>query len=129
MVEEKEPETQAPATTQSQQLSERPAGRRTSTQAQLAALPSVLAGEEASGNQIPAIADRWPCINAHCRNKGKTCWQNKKSPDSPDSAINHYPISTDNFLRWNKELLSGASTVEQPSQNIVVNLVNWKERS
>lgn len=50
LVKEKEPETQAPTATQSQQLGERPTGRRTSTQAQLAALPGVLAAEEASGN-------------------------------------------------------------------------------
>lgn len=127
LVEEKEPETQAPTVTLSQHISNRPASRRTATQAQLTNLPDVLAAEEASGNTIPAIADRWPCINIHCRNKGKTCWQNKKSPDSPDNAINHYPISAENFQRWNKELLSGESTIEQPSQNLIVNLV--KERS
>ena len=124
LVEEKEPETQAPTVTLSQH---RPAGRRTATQAQLTNLPDVLAAEEASGNRIPAIAYRWPCMNIHCRNKGKTCWQNKKSPNSPDSAINHYPISAENFQRWNKELLSGESTIEQPSQNLIINLV--KERS
>jgi hypothetical protein len=113
--------------TLSQHISDRPAGRRTATQTQLTNLPDVLAAEEASGNRIPAIADRWPCINIHCRNKGKTCWQNKKSPDSPDNAINHYPISAENFQRWDKELLSGESTIEQPSQNLIVNLV--KERS
>jgi len=68
-------------------------------------------------------------MNAYYHNKGKTYWQNKKSPNSPNLEINYYPISSDNFLWWNKELLSGASTVKQPSQNIIVNLVNWKERS
>ena len=68
-------------------------------------------------------------MNAHCYNKGKTCQQNKKSPNLPNLEINYYPISSDNFLQWNKELLSSASTVKQPSQNIIVNLVNWKERS
>src|ERR1700733_15564762 len=78
---------------------------------------------------MPAIADRWPYINIHCRNKGKTCWQDKKSPNSPDTAINHYPVSIENFQRWNKELLSGDSTIKQPSQYLIVNLVNYRERS
>jgi len=65
----------------------------------------------------------------HCRNKGKTYWQNKKSPNSPNTAINHYPISIENFQLWNKELLSGNSTIKQPSQHLIVNLVNYRERS
>lgn len=128
LVEEKEVEITASTATPSQRSSDRSGGRRTATQAQLANLPEVLAAEEASGNRIPAIADRWPCTNVHCRNKGKTCWQNKKSPNSPDQAIHHYPVSAENFQRWNKELLRGESTIDQPSQNIIVNLVNWKER-
>ena len=129
LVEEKEPETQAPpAAALSQQVVERPAGRRTATQAQISNLPDIIAAEEASGNMMPVIADRWPCTNIYCRNKGKTCWQKKKAPDSPDTAVNHYPIGAEIFQRWNKELLSGDSTVDKPSPNIVVDLVNYKGR-
>jgi len=128
LVEEKEPEVLAFTATPGQRSSNKAGARRTATQAQLTALPELLAAEDASGNRIPAIADRRPCMNIHCRNKGKTCWQNKKSPDSLDQAINHYPISAENFQRWNKELFSGDSTIDQPLQNIVVNLVNWRER-
>ena len=77
---------------------------------------------------MPVIVDWWPCINVYCRNKGKTCWQKKKAPDSPDTVVNHYPISAEIFQRWNKELLSGDSTVDKPSLNIVVDLVNYKGR-
>ena len=118
LVEEKEVEIPASAPSQHS------GGRRTATQAQLTTLPNVLAAKEASGNRILAIADRWLCSNVYCRNKGKTYWQNKKSPDSLDQTLNHYPISAENFQRWNKELLSGESTIDQPSQNIIVNLVN-----
>jgi hypothetical protein len=52
LVEEKEAETP------SQYSSNRQGGRRTAIQAQLTTLPDVLAAEEASGNQIPIIADR-----------------------------------------------------------------------
>jgi hypothetical protein len=52
LVEEKEAETP------SQQSSNRQGGRKTATQAQLTTLPDILAAEEASGNRIPAIADR-----------------------------------------------------------------------
>ena len=68
-------------------------------------------------------------MNIHCRNKGKTYWQNKLSPDSPDIAINHYPINSVDFQRWNKELLSRAFTVEQPSQNIIMILAGSRKRS
>jgi hypothetical protein len=49
------------------------AGRRTATQRQLADLPMVLQSEQSAGNLMPQIADRWPCKNSQCRNKGKTC--------------------------------------------------------
>ena len=98
LVEEKEPKTQAPAMTPSQQVVDRPAGRRTATQIQINNLPSVLAAEDASSNRIPAITNQWSCTNIHCRNKGKTCWQNKKSPNSPNIAINHYPVNAPDFL-------------------------------
>jgi len=71
LVKEKEPET--PAATPSQQVANRPVGRRTATQAQLTNLPDVIAAKEASSNKIPVIVDRWPYINIHCHNKGKTC--------------------------------------------------------
>ena len=132
LIEEKASGAQAPApvATQSQPSSERSGGsRRTATQAQLTALPDILAAEVASGNHIPAIAYRWPCRNPQCRNNGETCWQNKKSPDAPDVAINHFPVSADVFLRWSREILSGLSTRDQPSQNIIVSLVSWKERN
>jgi hypothetical protein len=49
------------------------AGRRTATQRQLADLPTVLQSEQFGGNLMLQIADRWPCKNSQCRNKGKTC--------------------------------------------------------
>ena len=57
----------------------------------------MLTAEDASSNRMPVIIDRWPYINIHCRNKGKTCWQDKKSPNLPNTAINYYPISIENF--------------------------------
>jgi hypothetical protein len=33
----------------------------------------VLEAEERAGNQMPAIADFWACMNTRCRNKGKVC--------------------------------------------------------
>ena len=77
---------------------------------------------------MPAIADQWPCTNIYCRNKGKTYQQKKKSPDSPNTAVNHYPISTEIFQRWNKELLSSNFTVDKPSPNIIIDLANYKGR-
>jgi hypothetical protein len=103
-------------------------GRRTATQRQLADLPMVLGSEQSSGNLMPQIADRWPCKNSQCRNKGKTCWQNKKRPNGPDHVSNHYPIPGELFRRWNREINEELSTVEQPSQNLIVQLVNWRER-
>lgn len=103
-------------------------GRRTATQRQLADLPMVLESEQLTGNLMPQIADRWPCKNSQCRNKGKTCWQNKKRPDGPDHVSNHYPVPGELFRRWNREINEDLSTVEQPSQNLIVQLVNWRER-
>ena len=103
-------------------------GRQTATQRQLAHLPMILQSEQATGNLMPQIADRWPCKNSQCRNKGKTCWQNKKKPDNPDHASNHYPVPGEIFRRWNREINEELSTVEQPSQNVIVQLVNWRER-
>jgi hypothetical protein len=77
---------------------------------------------------MPQIADRWPCKNSQCRNKGKTCWQNKKQPDGPDHVSNHYPVPGELFRQWNCEINEELSTVEQPSQNLIVQLVNWRER-
>ena len=104
------------------------ASRRTATQRQLANLPMVLQSEQSTGNLMPQIADRWPCTNSQCRNKGKTCWQNKKRPDGPDHVSNHYPVPGELFRRWNREINEELSTVEQPSQNLIVQLVNWRER-
>jgi hypothetical protein len=103
-------------------------GRRTATQRQLADLPTVLQSEQSTGNLMPLIADRWPCNNSQCKNKGKTCWQNKKRPDGPDHVSNHYPVPGELFRRWNREINEELSTVEQPSQNIIVQLVNWRDR-
>jgi hypothetical protein len=52
----------------------------------------------------------------------------KKRPDNPDHASNHYPIPGEIFRRWNREINEELSTVEQPSQNVIVQLVNWRER-
>jgi hypothetical protein len=104
------------------------AGRRTATQRQLADLPTVLQSEQFGGNLMLQIADRWPCKNSQCRNKGKTCWQNKKQPDSPDYVSNHYSVPGELFRQWNCEINKELSTVEQPSQNLIVQLVNWRER-
>ena len=103
-------------------------GRRTATQRQLADLPMVLDSEQFAGNLMLQIADQWPCRNSQCRNKGKTCWQNKKQPDGPDHASNHYPVPGELFRRWNHEISQELSIVEQPSQSLIVQLVNWRER-
>jgi hypothetical protein len=34
----------------------------------------------------------------------------------------------DLFRQWNCEINEELSTVEQPSQNLIVQLVNWRER-
>src|SRR5438045_642557 len=52
---------------------------------------------------MPAIADQWTCMNIRCRNKGRTCWQQKK-PNGPDLAENHYPVSGEIFQKWSKEI-------------------------
>ena len=76
---------------------------------------------------MPAIADQWTCMNIHCCNKGRTCWQQKK-PNGPDLAENHYPVSGEIFQKWSKEIAKEISTVDQPSEEVVVQLVKWKER-
>ena len=50
----------------SQHIGERFGGRRTATQAQLSDLPTLLAAEEAAGNHVPKLADKWSCSNKHC---------------------------------------------------------------
>lgn len=121
LIEEKEAILTTSVPTQSQ------CGRRTATQAQLSDLPMLLSAEEAAGNHIPKLADKWSCSNKHCGNYPKTCWQNKRSEGSPDNVLDHYPVSQENMARWNKEIFNGHSTIDQPSQNIIVNLVNWKQ--
>ena len=112
-------------TTQGQQAT-RP-GRRIATQAQLVALPEILQAEASSGNTMPAIADRWTCHNLSCRNKGKTCWRDQP-PGAADNHHHHYPVPGELFRDWSREITDGKSTVDQPSQRIVVKLVSWKER-
>ncbi|KAI9860125.1 MAG: hypothetical protein M1813_006235 [Trichoglossum hirsutum] len=102
--------------------------RRTATQRQLAELPFILQSEAAAGNSMPQVADYWTCLNSQCRNKGKTCWVNKLRPDARDNAADHYPVSGEVFRRWSHEISDKLSTVEQPSQQIIVLLVNWRER-
>lgn len=103
-------------------------GRRTATQVQLSSLPQTLEAEERAGNNMPAIADRWACTNTRCRNKGKTCWRSK-TPGAPDVAEDHYPVPTDVFRRWSKEVNDGVSAVEQPSPQLVVVLCKVRDRS
>jgi hypothetical protein len=76
---------------------------------------------------MPAIADRWPCTSSGCPNKGKTCWRNQKL-NALDKPEHHYPVPAELFRRWSKEIIDEISTVEQPSQEIIVALVAWKER-
>lgn len=128
LVEEKEVIPATPIPTSSQRVGDRLGGRRTATQAQLNDLPELLAAEEDAGNHVPRIADRWSCSNKHCSNYPATCWRNSRSSTSPDHVLHHYPISSENMARWNREILKGESTVDQPSQNIIVQLVNWKEK-
>jgi hypothetical protein len=96
------------------------AGQRTATQRQIADLPIVLESEQSAGNLMPQIADQWPCKNGQCRNKGKTYWQNKKQPNSPNHVSNHYPVPSELFRQWNHEISQELSTVEQPSQSLIV---------
>ncbi|KAH0562442.1 hypothetical protein GP486_002867 [Trichoglossum hirsutum] len=102
--------------------------RRTATQRQLAELPDILQIEATMGNSMPQVADYWTCLNSQCRNKGKTCWVNKPRPETRDNAAEHYPVSGEIFRRWSREIADKLSTVEQPSQQIIVLLVNWRER-
>ena len=87
LIEVKEAVPAVPTPTLSQHIG----GRRTATQAQLTDLPTLLAAEEAAGNHVPKLADKWSCSNKHCGNYPKTCWQNKRSEDSPDNVLDHYP--------------------------------------
>jgi len=91
-------------------------GRRTATQQQLAALPNILSTEQAAGNTMPAIADKWSCSNRSCRNYGFTCWQDR-FPDTPDLATNHYPIPGELMRLWSKEIQDQYSTAAQPSSS------------
>jgi hypothetical protein len=102
-------------------------GRRTATQQQLAALPNILSTEQAAGNTMPAIADKWSCSNRSCRNYGFTYWQDR-FPDAPDLATNHYPIPGELMRLWSKEIQDQYSTAAQPSNHIVVKLVSYKLR-
>jgi hypothetical protein len=77
---------------------------------------------------MPQVADYWTCLNSQCRNKGKTCWVNKPHPNTCDNAAEHYLISGEIFRRWSREIADKLSTVEQPSQQIIILLVNWRER-
>jgi hypothetical protein len=102
-------------------------GRRTATQQQLNSLPQVLEAEERSGNHMPAIADHWACINTRCRNKGKTCWRSRVA-GAPDIADDHYPVPSDLFRRWSKEVNDEISTVEKPSTQIILALSRFRDR-
>ena len=102
-------------------------GRRTATTQQLNSLPQMLEAEERSGNHMPAIADRWACMNARCRNKGKTCWRSKV-PGTPDTADDHYPVSSDLFRRWSKEVNDEISTVEKPSPQLIIAISKHRDR-
>jgi hypothetical protein len=113
--------------TQNQLAASRLSGQRTATQVQLAALLGVLQSEQLAGNLMPAIADQWPCISSSCSNKGKTCWRNQKL-NALDKPKHHYPVLAELFQQWSKEIIDEVSTVEQPSQEIIVALVAWKER-
>jgi hypothetical protein len=103
-------------------------GRRTATQRQLAELPDILQSEAAAGNSMPQVADYWTCSNSQCRNKDKTCWINKRHPDARDNAADHYSVSGEILRWWSREIADRLSTVEQPSQQIIVLLVNWREK-
>jgi hypothetical protein len=83
-------------------------GRQTAAQRQFAHLPMILQIEQATGNLMSQIADRWPCKNSQCRNKGKTCWQNKKNLTTRDHVSNHHLVLGEIDDEINDEL----STVE-----------------
>ncbi|KAI9768075.1 MAG: hypothetical protein M1840_005109 [Geoglossum simile] len=102
--------------------------QRTATQWQLAKLPDILQGEAAAGNSMPQVADYWTYSNSQCRNKDKMCWVNKQHPDTRDNAADHYPVCGEIFRQWSRKIADGLSTVEQPSQQIIVLLVNWREK-
>ncbi|KAI9765482.1 MAG: hypothetical protein M1840_007308 [Geoglossum simile] len=105
-----------------------PMGRRTATQRQITELPDILQSESTAGNSMPQVADHWACLNGQCRNKGKTCWVNKPRPGVRDNAAEHYPVPGEIFRRWSREIADNLSTVEQPSQQIILLLANWRER-
>jgi hypothetical protein len=126
LIEENEAVLETPTPSSSSQRVGDRSGGRTALQAQLSTLPELLATEDA-GNLIPKIADKWSCTNKHCRNYSKTCWRNSSST-APDHVLYHYPVNSENLALWNYEILRGDSTVDQPSQNIVIQLVSWKER-
>jgi len=118
-----------PALTQrAQPQSTQAQGRRTATTQQLNSLPQMLEAEERTGNHMPAIADRWACMNVRCRNKGKTCWRSKE-PGAPDTAGDHFPVPSDLFRRWSKEVNDEISTVEKPSPQLIIAMSKHRDRS
>jgi hypothetical protein len=88
----------------------------------------MLEAEQVTGNQMPVIADCWACMNTRCRNKGKICWRSKKL-GAPDTADDHYPVPSDLFRRWSKEVNDEVSTIQQPSPQLIIALCRWRDRS
>ncbi|KAI9766235.1 MAG: hypothetical protein M1840_006649 [Geoglossum simile] len=103
-------------------------GWRTAMQQQIAELPDILQSEMITSNSMLQVADHWTCLNSQCRNKGKTCWINKLRPSVRDNMAEHYSVPGKIFRCWSREITDNLSTVEQPSQQIIILLVNWRER-
>ncbi|KAI9763812.1 MAG: hypothetical protein M1840_009066 [Geoglossum simile] len=95
---------------------------------QIADLPNILQSETITSNSMLQVADYWTCLNSQCRNKSKTCWINKPCSGVRDNAAEHYPVSGEIFRRWSHKITDNLSTVEQLSQQIIILLVNWREK-
>ena len=74
---------------------------------------------------MPLNVDRWSCMNACCRDRGKTGWR-ARDPDILDTTVVHYPVPGELLHGWNKEIRDEKSRVEQPSPIFILAL--WRFR-
>ena len=97
--------------------------RQSATAVAMANLAGQVFSEARTGNLLPELGLRWPCKNSRCTNYNSTCYV--RGADLPS---NHYPIDASCLRIWAQDIRDGGSTIENPSADVLVKLVDAKHR-
>jgi hypothetical protein len=97
------------------------------TRVQEEGIGAVIATEINAGNGPRlGIIDRWICQLATCPNTPNICWVDRRE-GQVDRVQDHYPVTGELLAMWNRDVMTGNGSAQQPSDRVIMKLKQHKE--